>query len=200
MSERIDRRIGSSRTLLWTLAVIFASAAGAGLYVWLRMTAPSALPVPAQDRAALPQPAQREEPLPMITLYAPVDGMLAAGSAAVLRQSDTQSQAREALIAVLADPRSVQSPVLRDLRLRALYYDADTATAYVDLTSAQQSGIRASAWEEFLGIYAVVNTLTQDFEEIKQVRILVDGRETQTLAGHLDLARKFTKRMDLVKQ
>jgi hypothetical protein len=46
----------------------------------------------------------------------------------------------------------------------------------------------------------MVNTLSQNFEEIRQVRFLVDGREVQTLAGHIELSRKFTKRMDLVKQ
>jgi hypothetical protein len=60
--------------------------------------------------------------------------------------------------------------------------------------------VRASAWEEQLAIYALVNTLLQNFEEIKQVVLLLDGGEAQTLAGHMDLSRTFTKRMDLVKQ
>jgi hypothetical protein len=60
--------------------------------------------------------------------------------------------------------------------------------------------VRASAWEEQLAIYALVNTLLQNFEEIKQVVLLLDGGEAQTLAGHMDLSRTFAKRMDLVKQ
>ncbi|HSQ77452.1 MAG TPA: GerMN domain-containing protein, partial [Nitrospirota bacterium] len=73
-------------------------------------------------------------------------------------------------------------------------------TAYVDISSAQQNGATASAWEELLAIYSMVNTLMQNFEEIKQVRFLLEGKEAQTLAGHIDLSRKFDKRMDLVKQ
>jgi hypothetical protein len=40
----------------------------------------------------------------------------------------------------------------------------------------------------------------QNFDEIKQVRFLLNGKEAQTLAGHVDLSRTFTKRMDLVRQ
>ena len=64
--------------------------------------------------------------------------------------------------------------------------------------SSAKCGLRS--WEELLALYAMVNTLSQNFEEIRQVRFLVDGREAQTLAGHIELSRKFTKRMDLVKQ
>jgi hypothetical protein len=41
--------------------------------------------------------------------------------------------------------------------------------------------------------------LVQNVPEVRQVRFLVDGREVQTLAGHIDLSRSFGKRTDLVK-
>ncbi len=198
MSERIDRRINGSRSLIWLLVAIFAVAA-AGVFVWLRLNAPN----PQQNQTAqapslLAQPARPAEPL-TITLYYPADGALATGTAAVTRQPDPQAQAREALGAALADPRVLQTAVFRELKIRELFLDA-SGTAYVDLSSAQQNGVTASAWEELLAIYSMVNTLRQNFEEIKQVRFLLEGKEAQTLAGHMDLSRKFDKRMDLVKQ
>ena len=51
-----------------------------------------------------------------------------------------------------------------------------------------------------MAIYAVVNTLTQNFEEIKEVRFLLDGREAQTLAGHIDASVFFSARPDLARQ
>ena len=198
MSERIDRRIGSNRPLLVTVVVIFVIAAATGGYVWQRMTGPSASPVSTQGQPAPAQPARPDEPL-MITLYVPGNGILSAGLVAVKRQSDTQAQAREALTAALADLRAVQSPVLKELKLREFFLDA-SGTAYVDLAPVLQCGVKASAWEELLALYAVVNTLTQNFEEIKQVRFLLEGKEAQTLAGHIDLSRTFTSRLDLVKQ
>jgi hypothetical protein len=200
MSERVDRRIGSNRALLVVVAILFAAAAG-GVYVWSRMTgpSPSALQSGALQSGTSPaRPARPDEPL-MVTLYVPGSSALSAGLVPVKRQPDTQAQAREVLNAALSDLNAVQSPVLKEMKLRELFLDAAGA-CYVDVTPVPQAGIKASAWEELLALYAIVNTLTQNFEEIKQVRFLVEGREAQSLAGHIDLSRTFSKRMDLVKQ
>lgn len=199
MSERIDRRIKDNRSLVWLLVAIFAVVAVAGVFVWLRLSVPNPRPDQAtQAQSLLAQPARLGEPL-AITLYYPADGALATGTALVKRQPDPQTQAREALGVVFSDQHVLQAAVFRDLKIRAFFLDA-SGTAYVDLSPAHQSGVTASAWEELLAIYTMVNTLTQNFEEIKQVHFLVEGKEAQALAGHVDLLRKFDKRMDLVKQ
>ena len=184
--------------MLWALVAIFAVVAAAGAFVWLRFGAP-ALPQKQALQAAPPlaQPIP-DEPL-TITLYYPENGALSAGTAAVKRQPDPQAQARETLAAVFTDPRATRSSIFKDLKPRAFFLDA-SGTAYVDLSFLQQSGAKASAGEELLAVYTMVNTLTQNFEEIKQVRFLLEGKEAQTLAGHIDLSRKFEKRIDLVKQ
>ncbi|HXY54489.1 MAG TPA: GerMN domain-containing protein [Nitrospirota bacterium] len=198
MPERIDRRIGHDRLLFGVVVIILAIAA-AGVYVWTLMRNPGAPQnTEAPVQPVLAGPSIPDEPL-MITLYFPSDGMMASGSVTVKRQPDGQSQAREILAAMLADKRSAQTALLEDVRLRELYLDT-MGTAYVDLATAPQKEIRASAWEELTAIYAIVNTLMQNIEEIKRIRILLDGREAQTLAGHIDLTRTFGKRMDLVKQ
>jgi hypothetical protein len=182
--------------LLFSVAIIIAGLV-AGLF-WLWTNATNTAPIPAVQDQQLQRQLLRDEPL-SITLYYPHEGVLATGSALVKRQPDTQSLAREALAALLADQRAAQEPVLRDIGLRELYLDG-SGTAYIDLTPGPRKDVRGSAGEEQLAIYALVNTLQQNFEEIKQVMLLIDGREAQTLAGHMDLSRTFTKRMDLVKQ
>ena len=189
----------SNRLLLGVVIILATIVASGGIMLWMRMPSNDTVQKPAlQDQELAHQQFLRNEPL-SITLYYPHEGMLAAGSAVVKRQPDTQSLARAALAALFADQRATLEPVLRDIRLRELFVDA-AGTAYVDLTPGPQKDVRASAWEEQLAIYALVNTLLQNFEEIKQVELLLDGREAQTLAGHMDLSRTFTKRMDLVKQ
>jgi len=189
----------SNQLLLGVVIVLAAIVASGGIMLWIRMPSTDTAQKPVlQDQQLAHQQFLRDEPLP-ITLYYPHEGMLATGSAVVKRQPDTQSLARAALAALFADQRATLEPVLRDIRLRELFIDA-AGTAYIDLTPGPQKDVRASAWEEQLAIYALVNTLLQNFEEIKQVELLLDGREAQTLAGHMDLTRTFTKRMDLVKQ
>jgi hypothetical protein len=188
----------SNRLLLGVVIILATIVASGGIMLWMRMPPNDTAQKPAlQDQQLAHQQFLRDEPLP-ITLYYPHEGMLATGSAVVKRQPDTQSLARAALAALFADQRASLEPVLRDIRLRELFIDA-AGTAYIDLTPGPQKDVRASAWEEQLAIYSLVNTLLQNFEEIKQVELLLDGRETQTLAGHMDLSRTFTKRMDLMK-
>ena len=199
MSERIDRRIGQNRLLFGVVVIIFASAAAAGIYIWSLMqssSVPQNTVVP--DQPALAQPSHPDEPL-TITLYFPLDGMLVSGSVVVKRQPDVQLQARVILAAILGDHRAAQTALLKDVRLREIYLD-DSGTAYVDLALAQQKEIKVSARDELIALYAVVNTLLKNIEEIKRVRVLLDGREAETLAGHIDLSRTFSNRMDLVKQ
>jgi len=199
MPERVDRRIGHNRLLFGVVVIIFAVAAAAGIYIWsLMRSARVPQSTVVSDQSALTQPPRLDEPL-TIVLYFPSDGMLASGSLAVKRQPDGQSQAREILAAMLRDQRAAQTALLKDVKLRDLYLDA-SGTAYVDLASVQQKEIRVSARDELTALYAVVNTLLQNIEEIKRIRILLDGREAQTLAGHIDLSRAFSKRMDLVKE
>jgi hypothetical protein len=189
----------SNRLLLGVVIILAAIVASGGIMLWMRMPSNDTVQKPAlQDQKLAHQQFLHDEPLP-ITLYYPHEGMLAVGSAVVKRQPDTQSLARAALAALFADQRATLEPVLRDIRLRELFIDA-AGTAYIDLTPGPQKDVRASAWEEQLAIYALVNTLLRNFEEIKQVELLLDGRESQTLAGHMDLSRTFTKRMDLVQQ
>lgn len=195
MSERIDRRIPGN-ALLPIVALVLVAVLCIGGFLWWRMrpAAPSAGEAQQSAAAVL----QLNEPV-MITLSVPADGLLAAVQAPITQQPDAQSLAREALAALFADPAGSQSPVLKDLRLRGVYFDAG-GTGYIDLAPVDQREVRASVWEELIALYAMVNTVSQNVEEIKQVRFLVDGREVQTLAGHIELSRKFTKRMDLVKQ
>jgi hypothetical protein len=184
---------------LFGVVIIIAAilAAGGGL-LWKRMNSTKTAAMPAEPDQQLTQQLLRDEPF-SITLCYPHEGMLATGSTVVKRQPDTQSQARAALAALFADQKALLAPVLRDIRLRELYLDG-SGTAYIDLTLGSRKDLRASAWEEQLAIYAMVNTLLQNFGDIKQVMLLLDGGEAQTLAGHMDLSRTFTKRTDLVKQ
>jgi hypothetical protein len=174
--------------------------AGVGGYLWFRMAGvPQAVSTVQQEGQATAPAARPDEPF-MATLFVPGDGALGTAVVAVKRHPEVQLQAREAVAALFAAGQGTQSSVLRGLRLRALYLDA-TWTATVDLSAASpnQKEIRASAEDELLAVYAIVNTLIQNFPEIRQVRFLMDGRESQTLAGHIDLSQAYVKRMDLVK-
>ncbi len=53
-------------------------------------------------------------------------------------------------------------------------------------------GIRA----EMASIESVLNTIQGNFPSVKAVRFLVNGRETETFCGHLDISRPFLLKGD----
>jgi len=49
-----------------------------------------------------------------------------------------------------------------------------------------------------LTIYTIVNALTVNVPTIRAVQILIEGREVDTLAGHVDLRRPLTPREEWI--
>ena len=94
-------------------------------------------------------------------------------------------------------PRQLLSPFPRGTRLRAVYL-ADDGNLFVDLSGEVTTEHSGGSLDELLTVYALVNALTTNVAEINAVQILVDGREVDTLAGHIDLRRPLTPNLTWV--
>ncbi|MCR5834383.1 MAG: GerMN domain-containing protein [Selenomonadaceae bacterium] len=71
-------------------------------------------------------------------------------------------------------------------------------TATVDLDGSIAKGfVGGSTGEEFL-IGSIVDTLT-DFPEVQRVKFLVDGKEIETLSGHMDLSVPIERMTNLLE-
>ena len=67
----------------------------------------------------------------------------------------------------------------------------DPGLAVVDLNTAFASGHRSGILVEELTVVSLVETLTANIPGITRVKILVNGKEQDTLAGHADLSRIY---------
>jgi len=79
------------------------------------------------------------------------------------------------------------------------FYITDNATAYVDLSGEVKDNHPGGATTELLTIYSIVNSLILNIPEIKRVKILICGRESLTLAGHISLQPFFKANMLLIR-
>jgi len=106
---------------------------------------------------------------------------------------------RRILEALIAGP---QSDLMRTLPaatgLRAVYWSED-GTATVDFTDALLATHPGGCTTELLSIYSIVNTLVLNLDDVKQVKILVGGREQATLVGHVDLRYPLQAEMLLIQ-
>jgi spore germination protein GerM len=97
-----------------------------------------------------------------------------------------------AQIAPVTEP--LVSAIPSGTALRALFITRD-GEAYVDLSRELVSAHPGGSTNELLTIRAIVETLTANLPAITAVQLLVDGREVDTLAGHVDLRRPFTRKV-----
>lgn len=111
----------------------------------------------------------------------------------------TAEQAREiitAQIGAVAEP--LVSAIPPGTTLRALFI-TDKGQAYVDLSREVAAAHSGGATDELLTVYTLVNALTMNLPAVTSVQLLVDGKEVDTLAGHIDLRRPLAKNADWVQ-
>jgi Sporulation and spore germination. len=95
----------------------------------------------------------------------------------------------KALDMLRTSPEKGYDTVLNDqIKFNSVHLDENTVT--VDLSS---SGLNGGSLDETFLIGQIVNTLTNSFEDVKQVQFLVDGKPAETLMGHVDTKAPFTR-------
>jgi spore germination protein GerM len=108
-------------------------------------------------------------------------------------------QAREiitAQIAPVAEP--LVSAIPRETKLRAVFI-TEGGEAYVDLSREVKSAHLGGTVNELLTVYTLVNALTDNLPAITAVQVLVEGKEIETLSGHVDLRRPLAKNLAWVQ-
>jgi hypothetical protein len=80
------------------------------------------------------------------------------------------------------------------------FYVSDRGEAFVGLGPEIVAAHPGGSAAELLTVYAIVNAVTANLPAISRVQILVDGREADTLAGHIDIRRPLRRNDAIVSQ
>ena len=117
-----------------------------------------------------------------------------------LFHSDNPAEFGKIIIKALIDgPREgLMRTIPTGTILRALYVTQD-GTAYVDISDAIKDAHPGGIKSELFTIYSIVNTIILNIPGIGAVKILIGGRESMTLAGHIDLRFPFKANMLLIR-
>ena len=109
----------------------------------------------------------------------------------VLYAESTAEQARRIIEAQIAPPPAPHmSAIPAGTKLRTVFF-TKAGEIYVDLSAELQTNHPGGTTNETLTVYALVSALTSNLPAVTGVQILVEGKEVDTLAGHLDLRRPF---------
>ena len=72
--------------------------------------------------------------------------------------------------------------------------------AYVDLSPEVTKGRRGGTLDEALAVFAIVNAITSNLPDVSAVQILVNGKEVDSLSGHLDLRQPIRRASDWIRK
>ena len=170
------------------VALLLAVALSMGLYVW-RMRGRASQGAPVAQYAPVAPPVSG--PTEQVTLYVAEDnpGVLRARSARIPLPAGRQERAQEllrALLVIYLDPSSPH-PLAPGSEVRAVYL-GDAGLAVIDVNSIFAEQHRSGILVEELTVASMVETVSANVPGIARVKILVDGKSRDTLAGHADLS------------
>ena len=188
----------TTRGWLWLFVVIMAGMFSAWL---LFVTVPDLYEDNQDTDATVPREAPTElARLTTATLfYVSDDGERLIGVERNVVEDDAPvEQARHVLEAQF---RGVEPPLISTIPegtlVRAVYL-TDRGDAFVNLSREISSRHSGGSLSELLTIYTIVNAVTVNIPTIRRVQILIEGREVDTLAGHVDLRRPLTPREEWI--
>lgn len=174
---------------------------GAGLWLVLAL-----LPGILSRETAVPAaPAQPEaagvKRIQVTLFYVSEDG---AELVPVVREvpfgQTTADQAREIAVAQVRQPDDGSvSAIPKGTTVRSVFLGAEREL-YVDLSADIVKGHGGGTLNEALAVFAIVNAITSNLPDIIAVQILVEGKEVDSLAGHLDLREPIGRATDWIRK
>jgi spore germination protein GerM len=180
------------RHLVIAMSVLMVAVLALTIYaLHMRKTA-AATPVAATDTRPLAPPVAG--PTERVTLYVAHDddGTLRAESARIPLPSGRQQRAEELLRALVSLYLDKSSPHLLGAgsEVRSVFL-VDPGVAVIDLNSAFADTHRSGILVEELTVTSLIHTISTNTPGILKVKILVDGKDRLTLAGHADLSSVY---------
>lgn len=124
---------------------------------------------------------------------------LRAEQRTLAKQDALAERAKNLVNALIDGPKSELIPTLpKETELLALYVTKD-AIAYVDLGGIITEQHPGGTLTELFTMFSVVNTLALNLEEVERVKILIQGREIKSVAGHIDCRFPFSPNILMIK-
>jgi spore germination protein GerM len=158
----------------------------------LRLARPE--PSEAQVRREISQPPPPVEPKEKAQIFwAAEDGSAALAPVEVelALSPDAVQRSKQVLLTLIASPPKPEMSTLpADVTLLDFYMLED-GTAIADFSDALARETPSGILSERLAIDSILRTLHANVPGIRRVKILINGQEVDTLAGHADLTGIF---------
>ncbi len=159
---------------------------------------PDPTPVPPPSPIVISEPAQTQ--IQKCTLFFfDTNSLRLAGEERELELSqDVTERLKQTISELLSDSISgLYQTIPQGTLLYEVYVD-EQSTAYLDFSHHLKDEHIGGTTSEALTVAAILRTVKMNFpEEIRKVQILIEGLETDTIGGHVDISKPLNLSLDL---
>ena len=176
------------RQFLITVTLLFALTIAMSVYVWQLRRREIRSPRATEKTEHVAPPTSG--PMEQVTVYVAYDstGELRTQSISIPLAAGRQQRAEGLLRGLMSIYTAKESthPIAAGAEIRQVFL-VDPGLAVIDINSAFVEGQVSGVLAEELTIASLVQTLATNMPGLTRIKILVDGKEQETLAGHADL-------------
>ena len=176
------------RQFLITVTLLFALTIAMSVYVWRLRRREVRSPRPTEKMEHVAPPTSG--PMEQVTVYVAYNGPgeLRVQSISIPLAAGRQQRAEGLLRGLmnLYTAKDSTHPLAAGAEIRQVFL-VDPGLAVIDVNSAFVEGQVSGVLAEELTITSLVQTLASNMPGLTRVKILIDGKERETLAGHADL-------------
>jgi hypothetical protein len=176
------------RNVQITLVLLLVAIVGSGIYILQLRRGTAETLRQASDLHPIGPGIVGTRALVKLSVAYDDDGVFRSRDVSVPLPSEPSARAREVLGTLIAQYVSRPSPhPLAEGSAVNNVFLVNGKLAVVDLNEAMVEGHRSGVVVEDFTLLSLIDTLATNFPQLEQVKLLVDGKERETLAGHADL-------------
>jgi hypothetical protein len=141
---------------------------------------------------------KKEKQIAKIYFSDPQERFLMPEKRYIIKENDAAAQAKEIVKALLEGSKVglvntfPAGVVLIDVKV------GDAGIAFVNFSKNLIKKYQGGSTAEMATIYSLTNSITQNVPSIKQVRILVEGKELPSIKGHISTQKAFSPDLELL--
>jgi len=181
------------RNVQITLVLLLIAILGSGIYMlaWRRGTADSLRA--ASDTHPVAPPVEGKRQNVKLTIAYDDDGVFRSRDVSAILPAEPTAQARQLLQTLIRQyvARPSPHPLAEGSQVNNVFL-VNQKLAVVDLNQAFADEHRSGIMVEDFTLMSLIDTLAVNFPQLQQVKLLVDGKERETLAGHADIKTTYS--------
>jgi spore germination protein GerM len=197
----VSLRLASKQKGRFWLLLVVAICLGFGASFFLgKLFFPRSEPVGPSSKAADSGPVQEATARKVHLYFADQKGAYLQAEEKKVFAEDTASAVEAIVNALLEGPDNPKlvSTIPAASRLLHIFL-TDDGTAYLDFNSEISRLHPGGVTAERLTLYAIVDSIVLNLEQVERVQLLIEGKPVSTLNGHVDIRQAKTANLMIVR-